>query len=582
MNAMTRSSPVVVLKFGSSVLRTADDLPRAVLDLYAHLRNGERVVAVVSAFAGTTDRILSRCRRGTEQPDPAALAAAVSTGEIEAATQLRFALGRSGVPAEYLDPRDVGLLTRGPYLDAVPVGLDVERLRQALARVPVIILPGFFGIAERGGTALLGRGGSDLTAVYLAERLEARCCLVKDVDGLYEADPSIAAAPPRRFQRANYADALKLGNELIQPKAIEWVQRARRRVEIRAIGARQGTTVGPEHSVRVSSIPKRPVRVFLLGLGTVGGAVHDMLKQQPERYEIVGALVREPRRHNARGISPHVLETEAARAATKISDDGVDVVIEALGGTEPAHRLCLAALSAGRHVVTANKELVASHWTSLAGFIRADRPRLHCSASVGGAVPMCEGIKALRGAGRSIRSLRAVLNGTCNFILDQMANGRSCDSAVKEAQALGFAEPDPTADVSGLDAARKLEILSHLAFDAPPVRLEVTGLDAEPDVTSRPGFVRRQVARLEQDGTGRVGVEWLPESEFLSEAQGAENRLEVILDDGSVYRLSGQGAGGVPTATAILADLQEAARSLWENAHEGHHSKSSLSVATCT
>jgi homoserine dehydrogenase len=152
---------------------------------------------VVSAFAGETDRILDESRRWIPNPNPLALATAVATGEMASATQLVFALERSGVPVTFMDPRDINLRTRGERLNAEPVSIDIIRLRQIVEQSLVTVLPGFYGLAEGHGVALLGRGGSDLTAVYLARRLGVRCVLVKDVDGLYAADPARATATLR-------------------------------------------------------------------------------------------------------------------------------------------------------------------------------------------------------------------------------------------------------------------------------------------------------------------------------------------------------------------------------------------------
>jgi homoserine dehydrogenase len=250
---MSGSPPLVVLKFGSSVLRTSADLPSVVSEIYRHVRLGEHVVAVVSAFAGVTDRILLEARQWTLEPDAQALATAVATGEMASATQLVFALERAGVPVTFLDPRDVHMRTRGDRLNAEPVFLDAIRLAHIVEQFPVTVVPGFYGLAEGHGIALLGRGGSDLTAVYLAQRLNARCILVKDVDGLYECDPHLDGSRPKRFEAADYEDAVNVGGKLVQAKAIHAAKAAGQRLEIRAIGEEAGTVIGPELSTCIQS-----------------------------------------------------------------------------------------------------------------------------------------------------------------------------------------------------------------------------------------------------------------------------------------------------------------------------------------
>ncbi len=306
---------------------------------------------------------------------------------MESATQLVFALERSGVPVSFVDPRDVSFRTRGDRLNAEPASLDVIRLRQVVEQSPVTVMPGFYALAEGSGIALLGRGGSDLTAVYLAERLRARCVLVKDVDGLYEADPAQGGRRPRRFEHAHYDDALRLGGELIQGKAIEHARTAQQAIEIRAIGDRAGTYVGPDASILTPSQAPKPLAVFLCGLGTVGFDVHEFLTANPDRYRLTGILVRHPLKHLKSGISEDLLVVDPCETLEHALKEKSDVLIEVMGGLDPAYRITLAALAAGRVVVTANKELIATYWDKLAPQLVGERPKLRCSAAVGGAVP---------------------------------------------------------------------------------------------------------------------------------------------------------------------------------------------------
>lgn len=567
MSAALNNPPLIVLKFGSSVLRTVSDLPCVVSEIYRHIRVGEHVLAVVSAFAGETDRILEQSRRWTADPNAHALATAVATGEIDSATQLVFALERSGVPVTFLDPRDTGLRTCGDRLNAEPVSVDIIRLRQIVEQSPVTVLPGFYGLAEGHGIALLGRGGSDLTAVYLAQRLGAHCVLVKDVDGLYEADPARAGKRPRRFETAHYDDAVRIGNELVQPKAIQSARAADQRIEIRAIGERAGTIIGAEAATLVPSRAPQRLRVLLCGLGTVGRGVYEFLSSNPERYELTGILVKDPRRHLKTGVPAELIVLDAADALHRALAQKADVVIEALGGLDPAYRLIFAALAVGRTVITANKELVATHWETLSPHLLSPTPRLRASAAVGGAVPMVELVQRLIARGEAIQEIRGVVNGTCNFVLDRTAAGVTFDDAVREAQVQGYAEPDPSADLDGIDAGRKIDILCRLVFGAPPTRLDIRGIrdldittaaDAASPHSNEPGTCRL-VASLGPDRIARVAPAQLPDADYLAHTRGAENRLEVTTADGTVHRISGLGAGRYPTATAVLADLLDVA-----------------------
>src|SRR5689334_16886476 len=161
-------SLIKVLKFGSSVLRSEEDLSLAVHEIYREWRRGARVLAVVSAFGDTTDRLLARAESLCPEPEPSALAALLATGEATSAALLGLALARAGLPVKVLDPAQAGLLTDGGRLDAALISADIERLHEELQSA-VVVLPGFVGRDAEGGATLLGRGGSDLTALFLAE-----------------------------------------------------------------------------------------------------------------------------------------------------------------------------------------------------------------------------------------------------------------------------------------------------------------------------------------------------------------------------------------------------------------------------
>ena len=237
--------PLTVLKFGGSVLGTARDYAAAVADVRRHLQRGERVLAVVSALKGATDSLLADARDFGPAPEPAATASLLATGEAASAARLALALNAAGVEAALLDPSAIGLTTRGPLLDADPVAVDDEALRHALERSGAAVVPGFFGRDTSGGYALFGRGGTDLTALFLAHRLGARSCrLLKNVDGVYEHDPDAGGRKPRRYEVISWDDALKLGSRVIQPKSLHFARRERVEFTVAAVGSLRGTRVG--------------------------------------------------------------------------------------------------------------------------------------------------------------------------------------------------------------------------------------------------------------------------------------------------------------------------------------------------
>jgi homoserine dehydrogenase len=562
---MSIPSIKVVLKFGSSVLRTPASLPIAVTEIYRHYRRGRRVIAVVSAFEGVTDRLLEEVSAGGEAPDPATLAVLLSTGEIASAAQLSAALHRAGVPARYTDPRDIGLIASGDRSNAALTQVRVDRLEALLDATPVLVIPGFFAQAPEGGLALLGRGGSDLTALYLAAELSARCILLKDVDGLYEADPAHLAAgdrAPRRFTQADYATAEACAGSLVQPKAVRFAHERALRLDLARVGHPQRTRIGQGPSIIGPTPGQRRIRVALLGLGTVGGGVLDYCAHFPELFDVVGALVRDPEKYQARGIPGSLLATTLEEVFAREPE----VVVEALPGIEPARACMNEALDRGLRVVTANKALLASGWDSLAPRLVGPRRPIRYAGAVGGAVPMLETVERLV-LGSSIIRIRGVINGTCNYILDRRLQGASFAEALRDAQEKGFAEADPTADLSGLDSARKIEILGRAAFGGAPFCEALAGIDENSGCAvndARPGKMALTAVAERVEGGFRYSVSpsVLSATDFLAGARGADNRLEITTGDGVIVALQGLGAGRVPTATAVFADLLEHASAL--------------------
>ena len=168
---------IIILKFGSSVLRDALDYEVAISEIYRHLRRGRRVVAVVSALAGVTDKLLECAQSDVGEPDDSSLAVLLGTGELRCAVGLSLALQRFGIDAVLADHHRLGLRTDGALLHARPISVEVDVALELLERHAVLVVPGFVGVHDDGRTSLLGRGGSDLTAVFLAAQLKADACV---------------------------------------------------------------------------------------------------------------------------------------------------------------------------------------------------------------------------------------------------------------------------------------------------------------------------------------------------------------------------------------------------------------------
>jgi len=551
--------PVVVLKFGSSVLASPDDLPLAVDEVYRRLREGSRVLAVVSAFAGDTDRLLARAREVLgENPAPEAVAAFVATGELQSAALLAGALLRSGVAARIVDPREIALAVEGETLEAEPVSVGEAALRSLLDVHTTLVLPGFFGIDPQGRIALLGRGGSDLSALFIAGALGAECHLVKDVPGVFDRDPAIDRAGARRYAVIPWHEASEVAGPLIQPKALRLAERCRTPFSVgRANGALE-TRIADAPTPVWGIAEERPVRlrVALLGCGTVGGGVFERLRADPDRFELAAVVTRRPAQHVSHGV-PASISTGDLDAALRPE---VDLVIECLGGVEPAGSVIQAALAMGKTVVTANKAALAAYGRELALYMREPDRKLWFGAAVGGVVPVLETLWRLRDR---IQALCGVINGTCNFVLDTLEGGASWEGAVRAACQAGIAEAHYDRDLSGRDAADKLSLMAHAAFgvEVPPEAISTRGIEGGlPAQGSQVWRLLARAKRLPAGVTLSVGPELVARTSFLGQTAGAENRLEIDLESGETVRLRGQGGGRWPTTLAVLGDVREIVR----------------------
>jgi len=290
--------------------------------------------------------------------------------------------------------------------------------------------------------------------------------------------------------------------------------------------------------------PTRTLRVALLGHGTVGGGVYQRMVELPGHFCVTGVAVRDPGKH----------EIAADDRCWRVLRRPGDVVVELIGGTSLAAKVIAASLKLGRHVVTANKAVMALHGPRLEALARANGVRLLDSASVGGAMPALETVRRLAG---SVRSLSGVLNGTCNFILDELERGVPFAQALEAAQRAGYAEADPRLDLDGTDAAQKLVVLARAAFGRAPAVARKTGIEGLSPQVVRAARARGNAIRLVASCTAdraEVAPRELPLSHPLAGCAGEENRLLV---DG--HLIQGAGAGRWPTAEAVLADLLDLA-----------------------
>ena len=334
------------------------------------------------------------------------------------------------------------------------------------------------------------------------------------------------------------------------------------------------------------------VRVGVLGCGNVGAPFVELVAAQRDaiesrtglRLEVARIAVRDLAKSRAPGIPVDRLTTDAGDV---VDDPGIDLVVELIGGIEPARSLVLAALKAGKPVVTGNKELLATAGSELFRAAEVAGVDLLFEAAVAGGIPI---IRPLRESlvGERITRVMGIVNGTTNYILTRMTEaGASYAEALAEAQALGYAEADPTADVEGYDAGAKAAIIASIAFGASVVAGDVhhegisTITEQDIEFARRMGFVIKLLAVAEQAADGSIGVRVHPSMVPTAHPLAAvrESFNAVFVEGASVGDLMfyGRGAGGGPTASAILGDLIDAAL----NRHKGSHaSVGQLGTAT--
>ena len=320
-----------------------------------------------------------------------------------------------------------------------------------------------------------------------------------------------------------------------------------------------------------------------MGVGVVGGGVAAALLKEPSEIaarvgcpvQLRKALVRDASRSRDVTLPPEVLTTNAADI---IDDPEIDILVEVMGGSDPATEYFRRALSSGKHVVTANKEVMAKSGAELLALAQDNRVSLHFEASVGGGIPIV-GCLMNELAANGVHSIRSIINGTTNYILTRMALQRApFAEALGEAQALGYAEADPSSDVEGIDAAYKLTVLATLAYGRRfrPENVYRQGISAlEPQdfrYASEFGYSIKSLAIADlHDGEVQLRVypALVPVDDMLANVNGVYNAVEVNGDLCGRVLFHGMGAGRGPTTSAVLGDLIEAARLVKDKAISG-------------
>lgn len=348
----------------------------------------------------------------------------------------------------------------------------------------------------------------------------------------------------------------------------------------------------------MTEAPLREIGVGLIGLGVVGGGVahalverHDYFARQVGASIVVRrAAVRDLSKPRSVQLPPGVITTDVD---SLINDPAIDIIVEVIGGQEPAGTFIRAAIAAGKHVVTANKELIAKDGPELLAEAHARGLDIMFEASVGGGIPLIAPLRRDLLANR-ITSIRAIINGTTNYILTSMSREGTVAEALRkqgiepvsrggyaealaDAQQLGYAEPDPTNDVEGYDAAYKLAIMASLGFRARvhPSQIHTEGIT---HLTARDfqfahelGYVIKLLAIAELvDGgiVARVAPAFLPVDAPLAKVDGVYNAVQVVGDLTGIVLFQGRGAGADPTSSAVVADLLDLSHAIVLGNHE--------------
>ncbi|UCD87850.1 MAG: homoserine dehydrogenase [Desulfobacterales bacterium] len=324
----------------------------------------------------------------------------------------------------------------------------------------------------------------------------------------------------------------------------------------------------------------KTINIGLLGFGTVGCGMTKILLQSPGVIESrLGATlalkwIADLDLEGDRGVpvDESILTTDAGEV---INDPEVDIVVELIGGYEPAKRFILKAIENGKHVVTANKALLAAHGDEIFSAASQKGVEVGFEASVGGGIPLIRSIKEGLVANR-ISGLFGILNGTANYILTKMTDeGRPFSGVLKEAQALGYAEADPTFDVEGIDAAHKLTILLAIAYGV-PIDFEAVYTEGISKITPLDikfmkefGYRIKLLAISKDDGQAieaRVHATLIPEDAMLANVNEAYNALYIKGDAVGSVMLYGPGAGMMPTGSAVVSDLVDVGRNILKGA----------------
>lgn len=568
----TKKWKIAVVKFSGSPLAKPEEIHQLIHDIYAMLRIGYRVLAVVSA---TEDTLRNHTYTAILEPDELEyippfneFAEFLATGENAIACTVAMGLDRAGISTKKLNHQC--LLTKYSVLNSEPASLSTDLIISLFKRYSVLVLPGAIGHDEANGTTLLGRSGADYTAIFAAISLRAdNCILYKNIDDIYEQYPQEINDNLRRYESISYTDLLKLPVPILNHKALKFAKSKKFCFNIRSLISSETVTIGPELTTyRKEKQHCSKLKVALFGLGNIGTGVYKHLLIYPHLFELVGIGVYSLSQQKYSQYSKALLTDNWDILLSR----ECQVVIDLMSNTESALELIKRALMQGCHVITANKALLADMGQELRKLAKKNKVQFLYSATIGGSIPLLETLHHLREneSKNPILSITDVIDNTFNFILEKIKDGQTFNNMLNLTKALGLENSKPTLNAYCEEALKKALIITHAAFGRAPDLVDTAKIqqlnekmvhEAEAAGKSIQLMLR---CSLEKNNIIKVVFEpvLLEKKHPLAHTSGEANAILIQTKMHGVIEFHGKSAGRWPIAEAVFADLLALSMSL--------------------
>ena len=561
------SSPrkIAVIKFGASVLAKVEAIPAAVHEAYYYVRLGYRVLVVVSALGDTTIKLNQTVKilldDDTIMPPANEFASLLAMGAISTACLFTIALDRAGIAAKKLD--HYCLNTTGAILNATPTSLATDKLNRLFEQYSILVLPGFIGYDQRQNTTtILGSGGSDLTALFAAASLNANLCvLYKNTGGIYNQDPNIAENSAQRYAFLSLRDALKIPAAVIKHKALKFAQTKNLKFIVKGLACADETQVGTDQSVYAPVKPKiNKLRIGLLGFGKVGFAIYKHLIVSDHLFAIAGIVTNNLTKNESKHLPPELIINDW----TELLSRGCQVVMILIDDVSLAKTASQQAIIKGVHVITANTALMVQYGVELSKRTKNNKIKLLYSAAIAGAIPILENLcnEQQLPPPQQIQSITAVLNNTCNLILDKINQGKTLPEAVKLAKIVGINNGPLSLALNGLVDQQKMILIARAIFGKEPDSVEIIGIQYLDEQTIRATIADEKFIRLVaccELKNNKLSLQVRPicldYNHPFAQISGDHNAIIIHKKNGEQLQFHGKSIGRWPIAEALYADL---------------------------